>query len=166
VNTAVEKVEIVGIAEMHISTDPDTTLITYALGSCLGISIYDPVARVGGLLHVMLPESSINPERAVINPCRFVDTGVPRLFHASYDAGARKERLEIKVAGGATAHPDPSADSFQIGKRNFLMLRRLLWRNGVLIKAHDIGGQGSRTMLLEIATGRVRIRSQGNEFII
>lgn len=114
----------------------------------------------------MLPESSINPERAATNPCRFVDTGVPRLFHACYAAGARKERLEIKVAGGASTHADPSADTFQIGKRNILMLRRLLWKNGVLIKAHDLGGQRSRTMMLEIATGEVRIRSQGNELII
>lgn len=151
---------------MRISTDPDTTLITYALGSCLGISIYDPVARVGGLLHAMLPDSSLNPERAAINPCRFIDTGVPKLFHACYAAGARKERLEIKVAGGASAHADPSTDTFQIGKRNILMLRRLLWKNSVLIKAHDLGGHGSRTMLLDIATGEVRIRRQGNELIL
>lgn len=151
---------------MQISTDPEESLITYALGSCLGVSLYDPVARVGGLLHVMLPQSTLDPAKAAANPCMFVDTGVPMLFRACYQAGARKDRLVVSVAGGASVHSDPEADRFQIGKRNFMMLRQLFWKNGVLIRAHDVGGQLSRTMILEMATGEVRIRRDGAETIL
>lgn len=153
----------VGIADMKVSKRSDDTLITYALGSCLGISIHDPVASVGGLLHVMLPSAAMHREKAEQNPCMFVDTGVPLLFRACYEMGARKERIVVKVAGGASARDNEDEDSFQIGKNNFLMLRKLFWKNGVLIQAQDVGGRNSRTMSLFIATGEVRIRSFGSD---
>lgn len=151
----------VGIAEMRVSSRPEEVLITYALGSCLGIALYDPVARVGGLLHAMLPTSTPHPEKARSRPETFVDTGVPLLFHACYRAGAVKERIVVKVAGGASACPDEEADSFRIGRHNLLMLHRLFRKNGVLIQAQDVGGSLSRTMSLDIATGEVLIRSNG-----
>src|SRR5919109_4013944 len=95
---------IVGVADMKISVQPGDQLITYALGSCLGIAIHDPVAKVGGLLHVMLPLSTIDPAKAAENPSMFVDTGVPQLFISCYKAGAQKHRLVVKVAGGASVH--------------------------------------------------------------
>jgi chemotaxis protein CheD len=147
---------------MKISAQPDDQLVTYALGSCLGIAIHDPVARVGGLLHVMLPLSTIDPAKATENPSMFVDTGVPRLFLACYQAGAQKQRLIVKVAGGASAHGDETDDHFQIGKRNFAMLRKLLWKNGVLLQAHDVGGTHSRTMTLTIGSGKVTLKAHGN----
>jgi chemotaxis protein CheD len=147
---------------MKIATQPGDELITYALGSCLGITLYDPVARVGGLLHVMLPLSTIDPAKATDNPCMFVDTGVPRLFLDCYKAGAQKQRVVVKVAGGASVHQNEEDDLFQIGKRNFVMLRKLLWKNGVLLKAHDVGGTHSRTMSLDIETGAVSLKIQGN----
>lgn len=153
---------IVGVADMKISAKRDDTLITYALGSCLGISIYDPVAGVGGLLHVMLPLSTIDPKKAVGNPFMFVDTGVPNLFLGSYKAGARKERLIVKVAGGACVSGNEEGDYFQIGKRNFVMLRNLLWKNGVLLQAHDVGGKESRTMSLDLASGEVALKINGD----
>lgn len=153
--------QTVGIAEMRISSCEEEVLITYALGSCLGIALYDPVARVGGLLHAMLPASAPHPEKARTNPAMFVDTGVPLLFHACYRAGAVKERIVVKVAGGASAHLGEGEDSFQIGKHNLLMLRKLFWKNGVLIQAQDVGGRLSRTMSLDVATGEVLIRSNG-----
>lgn len=153
---------IVGVADMKIATQPGDELITYALGSCLGITLYDPVARVGGLLHVMLPLSTIDPAKATDNPCMFVDTGVPRLFLDCYKAGAQKQRVVVKVAGGASVHQNEEDDLFQIGKRNFVMLRKLLWKNGVLLKAHDVGGTHSRTMSLDIETGAVSLKIQGN----
>ena len=111
---------IVGVADMKISASADDLLITYALGSCLGITIYDPISAVGGMLHVMLPLSTIDPAKASANPYMFVDTGVPRLFIDCYKAGARKERLVVKVAGGACANGHSADDDyFQIGKRNF-----------------------------------------------
>ena len=155
---------VVGIAELRLSADPGERLVTYALGSCLGIAIHDPVAKVGGLLHAMLPTGTIDPEKAGRVPAMFVDTGVPLLFRESYKLGARKERMVVKVAGGAFAGPDESADQFQIGKRNVLALRKLLWKNGVLLHAHDVGGmQMSRTVFLDVATGAYTVRSNGRE---
>jgi chemotaxis protein CheD len=152
---------IIGVADMKISTHPEDELITFALGSCLGVSVYDPVAHVGGLLHVMLPLSTIDPAKATENPCMFVDTGVPRLFLDCYKAGAKKRRLVVKVAGGASAYGGQEDDHFQVGKRNFLMFRKLLLKNGVLLQAHDVGGNHSRTMTLDIGTGHVSLKTQG-----
>ena len=154
---------VVGVADMRFSGNAEDALITYALGSCLGITIHDPVAKVGGLLHVMLPLSTIDPAKADENPYMFVDTGVPRLFLECYKIGAKKERLVVKVAGGACAGGNGDDDYFQIGKRNFVMLRKLLWRNNVLLKSHDVGGSISRTLTLDINTGLVLIKSQGQE---
>jgi len=157
----VEMQHIVSVADMKVSSTPGDILITYALGSCLGIAIHDPVAGVGGLLHVMLPLSTIDIEKAEENPYMFVDTGVPRLFIECYKAGARKRRLMVKAAGGASSQGNESKDYFQIGKRNITMLNRLLWKNNVMLKAQDIGGSQSRTMSLEIGSGIVRVRAKG-----
>jgi chemotaxis protein CheD len=109
----------------------------------------------------MLPSSAIDPAKGAENPCMVVDTGLPSLFHECYKAGALKQRLIVKVAGGACVNGDSDNDYFQIGKRNFVVLRQLLWKNGVLIKAHDVGGSCSRTLSLDIASGQVSIRSNG-----
>jgi chemotaxis protein CheD len=158
--TAVVK-HTVGVAEMKIGVVAGEILITHALGSCLGITIHDPVAGVGGLLHVMLPDSTIDPHKSAQNPAMFVDTGVPRLFHACYNAGAEKGRIVLKVAGGACTSDDEEHDYFKIGKRNVTALRKLLWKNGVLLKASDVGGTKSRTMTLEIGSGEVLLRTNG-----
>lgn len=157
---------IVGVADMKVSGDADDQIVTHALGSCLGIAIHDPVARVGGLLHVMLPLSTIDSEKAKANPCMFVDTGVPKLFIDCYKAGAQKQRLVVKVGGGACLHGSDDDDYFQIGKRNFIMLRKLLWKNGVLLNAHDVGGNESRTMSLDIETGEVTIKANGSTTVL
>ncbi len=155
---------VVGVAELRLARAPDERLITYALGSCLGVVIHDPVAGVAGLLHAMLPDSAIDRAKAERNPAMFVDTGVPLLFRESYKLGARKERLVVKVAGGAHSGPADADDAFQIGKRNLLMLRRLLWKNNVFLHAHDVGGcQTSRTLVVDVATGAVTVRSHGAE---
>jgi chemotaxis protein CheD len=152
---------IVGVADMKVSANPNDTLITYALGSCLGITIHDPVACVGGLLHVMLPSSIVDPGRAKEDPFMFVDTGFPRLFEECQKAGAVKEHMVLKVAGGACAHGNEEDDYFQIGKRNFIMLKKLLWQNGLLLKAYDIGGSCSRTMSLDVCSGSVLLKING-----
>lgn len=149
---------VVGIAEMKVSNRGEDTLITYALGSCIGVSIYDPVVRVGGLLHAMLPLSEVSPEKAAVKPWMFVDTGIPLLFRESYKYGARKERIWVTVSGGARLR-DSQSDCFEIGKRNILTLRKMLWRNGILLKAEDIGGTRSRNMSLSLDTGRVTVFS-------
>ncbi|MCU0626161.1 MAG: chemotaxis protein CheD [Gemmatimonadaceae bacterium] len=153
---------VVGMADCKVSRDADETLITYALGSCLGIVLHDPVAGVAGLLHVMLPQSSIDEAKAKANPAMFVDTGVPRLFKACYELGARKERMTVTVAGGAHVAAVEAEDSFQIGKRNLLMLRKLLWKNGVMIHAEDTGGhQRSRTLSVAVGSGAVLLKTNG-----
>lgn len=148
---------------MKVANQAGDDLITYALGSCLGIVLYDPEVRVGGLLHTMLPLSKTNPNKAKDKPAMFVDTGLPELFLEVYELGARKERLQVKVAGGASLR-GTETDCFQIGKRNLVMFRKLLWKNGLLLKAEDVGGHRARTMTLEISTGMVTISSNGERW--
>ncbi len=137
-------------------------LVTHALGSCLGIAAYDPEVPVGGILHVMLPTSSVNPEKAKANPYMFVDVGVPQLFKQLYAMGAEKRRIVVKVAGGANI--SGGSDFFAIGKRNFVILRKLFWKNGIMISGQDVAGSISRTMYLDISTGRTWLQSSGREW--
>jgi chemotaxis protein CheD len=148
---------------MAVSHDREDRIVTHALGSCLGVVIYDSTAGVGGLLHVMLPDSDVNPSKAGETPCMFVNTGLPALFHACYKYGAVKEHIQVIVAGGACVYGNSDKDFFQIGKRNFLMLRKMLWKNGVLLKAHDVGGSVSREMSVEIGSGVVTVKSCGRK---
>lgn len=157
---------VVGIAELAVSADRGETIITYALGSCLGLCVYDPIAGVGGMLHAMLPTSQLDLERALTNPARFVDSGVPALFKACYGLGAQKDRMVAKVTGGAQIALAGDLDSFQIGKRNFVALKKLLWKNGVLLKGQDVGGSTSRVVSLRIADGVVVVKSCGESFAL
>ena len=153
---------IVGVGDMKIATTPGEVLVTHALGSCLGIAAFDPQVNVGGLLHVMLPAASINPEKARTQPFIFVDCGVPEFFRGLMACGAVKSRLVVKVAGGACVQGG-GEDRFAIGKRNYLTLRKLFWQNGIFIASEDIGGTEPRTMYLEIGTGRVWLNMCGVE---
>lgn len=155
---------VVGVADIKVSGNVDERLVTYALGSCLGISVYDPQVKVGGLLHVMLPTGAIDPDKMAQNPAMFVDSGVPLLFKECYKFGAKKERMIVKIAGGSHTGASDEDDKYQIGKRNLLALRKLLWKNGVMLHAHDTGGiQVSRTMWLDIGTGGVTLKVNGAE---
>jgi chemotaxis protein CheD len=158
---APRKVLIAGVADMVASNDRSAELVTYSLGSCLGVAIYDPVTKVGGLLHLMLPDSSINPAKGVTNPFMFVDTGVPQLFHAVYGMGGEKSRLIVKVAGGAQFLDEKKI--FNIGARNWTALEEILARNGVRTSASDVGGRISRTVRLDLSTGRLSIQVPGSE---
>jgi chemotaxis protein CheD len=153
---------VVGVADMRIAGASGDVIVTHALGSCLGISIYDPATRVGGLLHVMMPSSGIDPEKASANPFMFVDSGVPQFFREAYSAGAQKNRLVVKVAGGA-AIGNGGEDRFNIGRRNYVTLKKLFWQNGVMIRAEDVGGHIPRTMSLDINDGRVLISTAGHD---
>jgi chemotaxis protein CheD len=149
----------VGVGDMQLTNRPDEVLVTYALGSCAGLAIFDPEAQVGGLLHCMLPLSQIDKAKAEANPYMFVDTGVPELFTEAYRLGAQKNRLKVKVAGCAQILD--AQGHFRIGERNYATLRKILWKNNVLIDSEDVGGSISRTLYFEIASGRVSIRSNG-----
>jgi len=152
--------QIVSVAEMVISTQPGDIIVTYALGSCLGITAHDAVAGVGGMVHVMLPQSTMSPDKAKANPYMFVDTGVPAFFRALYEAGADKKRLRVAVAGGANVQKI-GEDRFAIGKRNITFLKKLFWKNGILADAEEVGGHDARTMNLEIGSGRVWLSTAG-----
>lgn len=151
---------VVAQGELRVSDEPLEFLITYALGSCLGVAVYDPVARVGGLLHAMLPRSEIDVKKAQEQPALFVESGIPALFRACYAAGARKERLIVRIAGAGNVM-STEHDNFEIGKRNLLMARQLFWHNSVLVRSQDVGGSESRTMSLHVGSGEVLIRKPG-----
>jgi chemotaxis protein CheD len=152
---------IVSIADMKVSKDPEDTLITYSLGSCIGVAIYDPFVKVGGLLHFMLPDSRIDLQKAQNNPWMFADTGIPSLFREAYKLGAEKARLEVKVAGASQIMD--GAGFFNIGKRNYLALRKIFWTNGILVNAEDVGGSGNRTVTVEVSSGKVLVKNSGEE---
>jgi chemotaxis protein CheD len=136
-------------------------IVTHALGSCLGLVVYDPVQKIGGLLHAMLPLSKINPAKAEANPYMFVDTGVPALFKALYEIGGQKSRMIIKAAG--CGNPLGKNEMFKIGERNYTVLKKLLWKNNILLNTEDVGGTASRTIHFEIDTGQTVISSNGQK---
>jgi chemotaxis protein CheD len=154
-----KKALIVGVADMIASNDASAEIVTHSLGSCLGVVVYDPAKRVGGILHAMLPDSSIDVVKAQAAPYMFVDTGTPRLFHTVFGLGAERQRLSVKVAGGAQFMDDDRL--FNIGERNYQTLLRMLAQNGYTIHARDVGGKQSRTVRLNLTTGKVTIHSPG-----
>lgn len=152
---------VVGIGELAVSIDERVVLTTYALGSCVAIIVHDPVRRIGGLIHYMLPDSRALPERARDTPAMFADTGVPTLFHRMYGAGAKKTDLVVKIAGGG--HLLEVAVEIDVGARNLEAAERLFERSGVRVAARDVGGTVSRTVELHVGTGDVLVRSQRKE---
>jgi chemotaxis protein CheD len=150
---------VVGVGGLAVSNNQAMILTTYSLGSCLGVTIYDPVSRAGGMLHAMLPDSSINAAKAAEQPAMFVDTGLGALFRAAYALKAEKHRMQICVAGAA--HFLDKTGFFNIGQRNYACLIQLLGQHGLSIDAEDVGGLISRTLHLHLNTGEVRVKSSG-----
>jgi chemotaxis protein CheD len=146
----------IGIGDLQVSNDPNGVLVTYALGSCIAVLVHDPVRRIAGMIHYMLPSSSITPEKSRSRPGMFADTGIPLLFQRMYSYSCTKSDLVVKVVGGATIHDDKG--TFNIGKRNYQMLRKMFWKVGVPIRAEAVGGCVSRTARLFVADGRAVIR--------
>ena len=152
-----QKPLVVGVGDCRVSADPHADIVTYALGSCIAVAIWDPVAKVGGLLHFMLPDSSVDRiSGGRENPYRYADTGTPLLFRTAYHQGAEKRRLLVRLAGGAAVVDDEGV--FNIGKRNYAALRKILWKAGVMVHGEDVGGSNSRTVRLEVGTGKFFIR--------
>jgi chemotaxis protein CheD len=152
---------VVGVADLQVSRDASRSIITSALGSCIGVTLYDPVAKVGGMLHFMLPESTVSADKAAANPAMFGDLGLPILFDKVLAAGAKRERLIVCAAGGTEVLADDG--HFRIGSRNRTLLRKILWKLNILLAADDTGGQHSRTLTLRLADGTISIRSQGKD---
>ena len=145
----------VRMGELEVSNDPTSMLVTHALGSCIAVLVHDPVRHVGGMIHYMLPLSSLAPEKSEARPAMFADTGVPLLFHRMYALACQKSDLVVRVVGGASIRDDSA--TFEIGRKNYVMLRKMFWKVGVPIHAEAVGGTVARTARLFVAGGRATV---------
>ena len=150
---------VVGVSDMKVSNDLDSLLITYSLGSCIGIALYDSVVQVGGVLHFMLPESGLDSGKAQSRPHMFADTGIPALFKAAYKLGAKKQRMKVVVVGGAQILDQKGF--FNIGKRNYMAVKKVFWKNNVMIDYQDVGGNVNRTIKLAVKNGDAWLKTSG-----
>lgn len=153
-----EKKISVGIADMKM-TRQEGVLITYALGSCIGVSFYDPMIKLGALLHIMLPEKSGAKDGNVF---KFADTGIRETLRKLTAFGGSKSRMVCKIAGGAKMFEMKGSGGLgNIGERNSQNVKRILMAEGLRITSEDVGANYARTMLLDVATGNVYVRSAG-----
>ncbi len=152
-------IEVVGISEMIITDKTTHTLITYSLGSCIAVSAYDPISKKGGLIHCMLPYSKLDIQKAEKIPCMFVDTGLSLFYERLLEIGVNKEKLCIRSAGGASLMKDDG--KFRIGQHNFESFVKFIKSQGLLVDRYDVGGSVSRTLSLEIATGKTMMKISG-----
>lgn len=150
---------IVGVADLKVSNSREDLLVTYALGSCLAVVVFDSRACVGGMLHFMLAESSMDPRKAELRPAMFADTGIPLLFKSCYKLGADKRRMTVKIIGGAAILD--RENRFRIGHRNIAAARKIFWKNKVFIDGEDTGGNFDRTVRLDMSTGTTSVSNAG-----
>jgi chemotaxis protein CheD len=155
---------LVNVSDAKVSRDPSDVILTHSLGSCIGVCLYDATARVGGMLHYQLPDSKMNPDRAKENPFMFADTGLKLLVRKLETLGAKQKLLQVKIAGGAAMNTGPKG--FDIGKRNCLAIRKLLWKLGMFLNAEEVGGVSPRNLYLSISDGTVTMKSNGQEKIL
>ena len=147
----------VGISDLNVVKAPDV-LVTYALGSCVGICLYDSMTKVAGLSHIMLPSSSLNNDTR--QACRFADTAIVILVKKMEQAGASPRRLKAKIAGGAQMFTAISNSSISnIGQRNVAAVRETLGKLGIPIVADDTGKDFGRTLYFSAEDGSMRIKS-------
>ena len=152
---------IIGMSDANVSNNPQDILETLSLGSCIGVCLYDPTKTTGGMLHYQLPSSTMTPGRAKQNPLMFADTGMTFLIDKMLAMGVNKKRMQVKIAGGAAMDTGPNG--FDIGKRNYLAVKKVLWQHGMFIDAEDVGGSSPRNMYMDIADGTVKIKANGSE---
>ena len=140
------------------------TISTYGLGSCVGITLYDRINKVGGLLHALLPEAAYYGNKG--NPAKYVDTGLRLLIRDIQKLGGSPRRAEAKLFGGAHMFSNVSTEKLMIGKRNVEVAKAELKKLGIRIVAEDTGGKGGRTIYLDLSTGRVRMRKVSNGRVV
>lgn len=146
---------VIGVGDMAASNNASTVLSTYALGSCIGVIAYDPAAKCGGILHLMLPEASVSPQKALTQPAMFADTGLPLFFKSMLGLKAERARLKLFVAGGASVIA--GQDPFKIGERNTRATMDFIAQNALRVVQTDTGGNFNRTVHLELSTGKVTL---------
>jgi chemotaxis protein CheD len=148
---------VVGVGDMAVSNNVQATLSTYALGSCIGVVAYDPIAKVGGILHLMLPDSAISPDKAQLQPAMFANTGLPLFFRSLTGMKAERARLRLFVTGGACVLA--SHDAFKIGERNTRATMDFLTANSFPIRQTVTGGTTNRTVHLQINDGEMILKT-------
>lgn len=147
----------VGMADYKVGRSP-SVLISYGLGSCIGISLYDPQRKIGGLLHIMLPDST--QARSSDNPAKFADTGIPLMINDVVALGASKSRLVAKIAGGAQMFAFSNATGvMRVGTRNAESCKQILKRNGIRVIAEDTGGTYGRTVSIDLSNGSYKVKT-------
>jgi chemotaxis protein CheD len=154
---------IVGVAESAVRRGAGS-IVTYALGSCVAVVLVDRARAVAGVLHLMLPESRANPDRAAERPSTFADTGVPALLRALVAAGADRRAIVAAIAGGAELLAD--LDRFRIGARNVAAAKAELCAAGIPLVAEDVGGSRSRTLAVALPNVRITVRTSGQESLL
>ncbi len=153
----------VGIADMKMA-QIEGELITYALGSCIGICLYDPKVRLSALIHIMLP---INMEAGRKNTMKYADTGIRETIRQMEAKGANRTRIVAKIAGGAKMFEVSGNGGLgNIGQRNIESVRLNLRKEGVRLLAEDVGGSTARTLSFNAATGEGRIKAYGKADIV
>ena len=147
----------VGMADYKVGRAP-STLISYGLGSCIGISLYDTQAKVGGLLHIMLPDST--QARPTDNPAKFADTGLPLMLKDVLELGASRTRLVAKIAGGAQMFAFANAtDIMRVGARNAEAAKKILKEMNIRLLAEDTGGNYGRTVQINLNEGAYKVKT-------
>ena len=139
------------------------TLITYALGSCIGICLYDPTVRLGALIHIMLP---LNMETGRTNTMKYADTGITETLRQMEARGASRSRITAKIAGGAKMFEISGGSFGNIGQRNIDSVHMILKREGIRLMKEYVGGTIARTLSFDVATGEACICSHGKPDII
>ncbi|MBP2662566.1 MAG: cheD [Firmicutes bacterium] len=147
----------VGMADYKVGRNPDS-LISYGLGSCVGIALFDSVAKVGGLAHIMLPDST--QARSAENIAKFADTALPAMLSDIIKLGASKSRITAKIAGGAQMFTFANAtDIMRVGERNAEAVRLVLRKLEIRLLAEDTGGNYGRTVELKLDNGIFRVKT-------
>lgn len=157
-----EKSVVVGLGEMEVTKEQSAVLTSVGVGSCIVVCAYDPVSKVGGMAHLVLPKSDREGNRNA--PARYVNTGIPMLFREMTRQGAIKSRLVVKIVGGARMLIIPGLDAqLNIGERNITEARASLAEEGISLAAADIGGNYGRTVQLFLDSGKVTVKTVGGE---
>lgn len=151
----------VGLGELKSGAGPEQVLVCYGLGSCIGLAVHDPIAKAGVMVHVVLPDSSLN-RGDLVAPGKFADTAVPAAIAEALKLGAVRSRLVARMAGGARMLNVVGAGSkLDIGARNTDAVRAALAQHGVRLVSEDTGGSYGRTLQLFIGTGRLLMSTVG-----
>ena len=152
----------IGIGHIKATSKPGDEIKTYALGSCIAVMLYDKKAKIAGMIHIALPDSAVNSEKAQSLPGYFVNTGLPLLLTEFKKLGGNRKTTVIKIAGGSSIMDENK--TFDIGKRNAIAVKRFLWKQGLGVMKEDIGGNISRTVSINTDTGRVLLSNAKNKW--